>query len=111
MNNSSDNIVGNCPFPQNFPSHSLMTNQAAAMTTTTTNFQAPADVLTSNSNIMFDVTQMEGAMTPGHTPESREYKTEQVESPAQHTQLISRMGNPPVESSFPHSFYQIHPGE
>ena len=105
MNISSDNIVGNCPFPQNFTSHGLMTNGAAA-NQTTTNFGGPPDVL--NSNITFDVNQIDGAI-PGH--ESREYKIEQVESEQlrQH-QLMSRVGNPAVDPSFPHSFYQVHPG-
>ena len=112
MNNSSKNIAANGDFPQNF-SHGLMTNGSAA-NHTTTNFGGP-DVLTSNSNITFDVSQINGI---GH--ESREYKMEQVEGdlrpPEQIAdlrphQLMNRTGNATLDPSFPHSFYQIHPGK
>ena len=112
MNNSSNNIAGNGLFPQNF-SHGLMMNGSAA-NNTTTNFVGGPDVLTSNSNITFDVSQIDGM---GH--QSREYKMEQVESdirsPGQTDdlkphQLMGRTANTSLDSSFPHSFYQIHPG-
>lgn len=108
MNNSSDNTVGNCPFPQNF-SHGLMTNGSAANHGITTNFGGP-DVLTTNSNtgITFDVSHIDGAMSGN---DSREYKMEQVDGDLRPYQLMGRTGNQPVEPSFPHSFYQIHPGK
>ena len=108
MNNSSNNLPGNGLFPQNF-SHGLMMNGSAA-NNTPTNFVGGSDVLA--SNITFDVSQIDGM---GH--ESREYKMEQVEGdlkpPGQINdvnQLMGRTGNPSLDPSFPHSFYQIHPG-
>ena len=110
MSNSNQNITGNGLFPQNF-SHGLMMNGSAA-NNTPTNFVGGPDVLTSNSNITFDVNQNDGM---GH--ESREYKMEQVEgdvrTPGQIAnlhQLMGRTGNTSLDPSFPQSFYQIHPG-
>ena len=106
-------MASNGLFPQSF-SHGLMMNGSAA-NTTTTNFVGGPDVLTSNSNITFDVSQIDAM---GH--ESKEYKMEQVESdirsPGQiadlkPNQLMGRTGNTSLDSSFPHSFYQIHPGK